>query len=99
MPLSLHCYPGASLGHSQTACSAEKTSPKPEQQFLISKFEILTSYLKCHVDDDYKERVGEVEEQPGLNGLDVRSAGEATGYGEVDGGEDHHAGDVDGDLL
>ena len=70
---------------------------KPQQQFLISKFEILTSYLKCHVDDDYKERVGEVEEQPGLNGLDVRSAGEATGYGEVDGGEDHHAGDVHGD--
>ena len=64
---------------------------------MILKFEILTSYLKCHVDDDYKERVGEVEEQPGLNRLDVRSAGEATGYGEVDGGEDHHAGDVDGD--
>ena len=65
---------------------------------MISKFEILTSYLQCRVDDDDKERVGEVEEQPGLNGLDVRSAGEAAGHGEVDGGEDHHAGDVHGEY-
>ena len=64
---------------------------------MISKFDVFTSYLQCRVDNDDKERVGEVKEQPGLNGLDVRSAGEAAGHGEVDGGEDHHAGDVDGD--
>ena len=64
---------------------------------MISKFDIFTSYLQCRVDDDDKERVGEVKEQPGLNGLDDWSAGEAAGHGEVDGGEDHHAGDVDGE--
>ena len=52
------------------------------------------SYLKENIDDDDEERVGEVEEEPGLHRLDVGGAGEAVGDREVDGGQDHQGGDV-----
>ena len=52
------------------------------------------SYLKENIDDDDKERVGQVEEEPGLHGLDVGGAGQAVGDREVDGGQDHQGGDV-----
>ena len=65
--------------------------------FVVGVINIAFQGLQYDVVDDDKERVGEVVQQPGLNGLDDWSAGEAAGHGEVDGGEDHHAGDVDGD--
>ena len=55
------------------------------------------SHLKKNIDDDDKERVGQVEEEPDLHRLDVGGAGEAGGDRQVDRGQHHHAGDVDGD--
>ena len=52
--------------------------------------------LQNNVGDNDHERVGEVEYQPPLHRLDVGCPGEAGGHREVDGGEDHHAGDVGG---
>ena len=50
--------------------------------------------LDDYIDQNHKEGVGEVEKEPDLYRLDVGGAGEAGGDREVDGGEDHHAGDV-----
>ena len=57
--------------------------------------------LQDHVDDDHKERIGEVVEKPDFNRFDDWSAGETVGHWEVDWGQHHHAGDVDGkdDLI
>ena len=52
------------------------------------------SHLKKNIDDDDKERIGQVEEEPDLHRLDVGCAGEAGGDREVDGGQDHQGGDV-----
>ena len=52
------------------------------------------SYLKENIDDDDKERVGEVEEEPDLHRFDVGGAGQAGGHREVDGGQHHQGGDV-----
>ena len=54
------------------------------------------SHLEENIDDDDQDREGEVEQEPDLHRLDVGSAGEAGGHREVDGGQDHHAGHVDG---
>ena len=67
---------------------------KPSSEiFIIWK---IFSYfnLDDYIDQNHKEGVGEVEEEPDLHRLDVGGAGEAGGDREVDGGEDHHAGDV-----
>ena len=56
----------------------------------------MESNLQENIDEDDEDRVGEVEQQPDLHRLDVSSAWEAGGHREVDGGQDHHAGDVDG---
>ena len=53
-------------------------------------------YLKQDIDQDCDEGVGQVEDQPDCYRLDVRGDGQTGGHWEVDGGEDHHAGDVDG---
>ena len=53
--------------------------------------------LEHHVADDDKEWVGQVEQEPHLDGFDDGRAGQTAGHGEVDRGEDHHAGDVYGD--
>ena len=66
--------------------------------FVVGVINIAFQGLQYDVVDDDKERVGEVVQQPGLNGLDDWSAGEAAGHREVDGGEDHHAGDVHGEY-
>ena len=55
------------------------------------------TYLQDHIDQDGGEGIGEVEDQPDLHRLDIRRDGQAGGDREVDGGEDHHAGDVDGE--
>ena len=47
-----------------------------------------------NVDQNNQERVGEISEEPGLHWLDVGCAGQGGGHWEVDGGQDHHAGDV-----
>ena len=49
-------------------------------------------YLQDHVDNDDKERVGEVVEEPDLNGFDDGGAGQAVGHWEVHRGQHHHAG-------
>ena len=73
----------------------------PSFQDLVrydEKTEVKRMYdLKHYIDDDDEEGVGEVVEEPDLHGLDDGSAGKGAGDGEVDGGQDHHAGDVDGD--
>ena len=53
-------------------------------------------YLQYNIDQYNHQRTGQVEEEPYLHRLDVGRAGEAGRHGEVDGGQDHHAGDVNG---
>ena len=60
---------------------------------FISLFKV---YLKTDVDQNDEERVGEVEEQPDLHRFDVWGCRQAGGDRQVDRGQDHHAGDVDG---
>ena len=54
------------------------------------------SHLEENIDQDDEDGEGEVEEEPDLHRLDVGGAGQAGGDREVDRGQDHHAGDVDG---
>ena len=53
-------------------------------------------YLEYDSGQHYNKRVGHVEQQPDLHWLDIRGGGQAGGDWEVDRGQDHHAGDVDG---
>ena len=53
-------------------------------------------YLQHNIDEYDKKWVGQVKEKPDLNRLDVGGAGQTDGHREVDRGQDHHAGDVDG---
>ena len=52
-------------------------------------------YLKENVWEYDQDRVGQIEDEPDLDRLDVGGAGEAGGHGDVEGGEDHHAGDAE----
>ena len=52
--------------------------------------------LKNDVSEDDLEGVEQVDQEPDLHRLDTGRAGQAGGHREVDGGQDHHAGDVDG---
>ena len=54
------------------------------------------THLEENIDQDDEDGEGEVEEEPDLHRLDVGGAGEAGGDRDVDRGQDHHAGDVDG---
>ena len=58
---------------------------------------VYISHLEDHVDDDDKERIGEVVQEPDFNGFDDWSAGQTVGHGQVDRGQHHHARDVHGD--
>ena len=58
-----------------------------------SRFENIQHYVWSD-DQDWE---GKVEYEPDLHRLDCRGAGQAGGHREVDRGQDHHAGDVDGD--
>ena len=53
------------------------------------------SDLQQNVDDDDHEGVEEVEQEPHLHRLDGGRAGKRGGDREVDGGQHHHARDVD----
>ena len=53
------------------------------------------SDLQQNVDDDDHEGVEEVEQEPHLHRLDGGRAGQRGGDREVDGGQHHHARDVD----
>ena len=53
--------------------------------------------LQHNVGDDDEKGEGEVDEEPDLHRFDSESAGKAGGDWQVDRGQDHHAGDVDGD--
>ena len=55
-----------------------------------------SSYLKQNIDENGEKRVGQVKYEPDLHRLDIRGGGEAGGHREIDRGQDHHAGDVDG---
>ena len=52
--------------------------------------------LENDVGEDDLEGVEQVDQEPDLHRLDTGRAGQAGGHREVDGGQDHHAGDVDG---
>ena len=54
------------------------------------------SHLEENVDNDHQHREGQVKEEPDFHRLDVGGAGEAGGDGQVDRGQHHHAGHVDG---
>ena len=54
------------------------------------------THLEENIDQDNEEREGQVEQQPPLHRLDVGGGGQTGGHREVDGGQDHHAGDVGG---
>ena len=51
--------------------------------------------LHCNVDQYNHEWVGEVEQQPFFNRFEITCLGKGDRDGEVDGGQDHHAGDVE----
>ena len=55
---------------------------------------LCTIYLSNKIDDDYKEGVSKVKEKPNFNRLDTCCCRKAFGYRQVDGGKDHHAGNV-----
>ena len=57
----------------------------------------LKTHLKSDVDQDYQDRVSQVEKEPNLNVLYLSSGGQLARDRDVDGGEHHHAGDVHGD--
>ena len=57
---------------------------------------IFAGNLLYDVAGDYQDRIGQVEQEPDLHWLDVQGGGQTGGHREVDGGQDHHAGDVDG---
>ena len=70
------------------------------QRDLPPSFDIKTYffvYLKDYIYHYDNDRVSKVEKKPDLNVLDGGSNGKAVGYRDVDGGQDHHAGDVDSD--
>ena len=69
------------------------------QKHIYSQLETsnrLLLYLQTDVDENDKERKGEVEQKPDLYRLDIRGGGQASRHREIDGGQDHHAGDIDG---
>ena len=53
-------------------------------------------YLHHDIHQYNHKRKSQIEEEPNLDWFDVGSAGQGGWHGEVDGGENHHAGDVDG---
>ena len=53
-------------------------------------------YLHEDVTQYDQKGVAQVEQEPDLYRLDVRGGGQTGGHRDEDGGEDHHAGDVDG---
>ena len=57
---------------------------------------MLCFYLEENISDNYQERPEEVEEEPLLNGFDVKGDREVLWNRDVDRGQQHHAGDVDG---
>ena len=55
-------------------------------KFLLNKYTFSRniSCLQDDVDDDDKERIGEVVQEPDFNRFDDWSAGETVGHGQVD---------------
>ena len=51
------------------------------------------------LDQNDEERVEETEEKPDLNVLDRRGGGETCRHRNVEGAQNHHAGDVDSDNV
>ena len=49
--------------------------------------------LEQDIGEDDEGRIDQVEYQPDLHRLDGGGGGQTAGHVEVDGGEDHHAGD------
>ena len=57
----------------------------------------LPDSVEQDVDQDDEEGKDETKEKPNIHYLDGGGGGEAVGHRDVEGGEDHHAGDVHGD--
>ena len=55
---------------------------------------MLYFYLEENIKDNYQERPEEVEEEPLLNGFDVKGDREVLWDRNIDRGQNHHAGDV-----
>ena len=55
-----------------------------------------TSYLEYNINENGEKGIGQVEEEPDLHRLDDRGGGQTGRDREVDRGQHHHAGDVDG---
>ena len=55
---------------------------------------MLCFYLEENISDNYQERPEEVEEEPLLNGFDIKGDREVLWNRDVDRGQQHHAGDV-----
>ena len=65
---------------------------------LLSEEQIVSLvYLEDDINHNNHHRVGKVEEKPDLNVLYGSSNGQAVGHRDLDGGQDHHAGDVHSD--
>ena len=54
-------------------------------------------YLKKNIDDDDQEGINQIEEQPLLHWFSGGCAWQWSGDWQVDWGQDHHDGDVDGE--
>ena len=52
-------------------------------------------YLNANIDSNDEDRIDKGEEKPDLHWLDCGGGGQTGGEREVDGGQHHHAGDVD----
>ena len=60
----------------------------------VCSFLSLPDSVEEDVDQDDEEGKDETEEKPNIHYLDGGGGGEAVGHRDVEGGEDHHAGDV-----
>ena len=59
---------------------------------IVERYWQSISHLEYNVNNDDQDRKTQVKQQPDLHRLDVGGAGEAGGDGQVDRGQDHHAG-------
>ena len=57
----------------------------------------MSFYLNKNIQNNDKAWVNQREKEPDLHWLDLRGGGQTGGDRQVDGGQHHHAGDVDRD--
>ena len=52
-------------------------------------------YLNKNVENNHEDWVDQREEEPNLHRFDLSGCGQTGGNRQVDGGQHHHAGDID----